>query len=50
MTRWWSRTWRTLADLVAPGACEIQHDHLRLDGQYARVLALTAYPRTVTGC
>jgi hypothetical protein len=39
---------RTLADLVAPGACEIHHDHLRLDGQYARVLALTAYPRTVT--
>ncbi|MBV9354430.1 MAG: DUF87 domain-containing protein, partial [Chloroflexi bacterium] len=39
---------RTLADLVAPGACEVYADHLRLDGQYARVLALTAYPRTVT--
>ncbi|MBV9354575.1 MAG: DUF87 domain-containing protein, partial [Chloroflexi bacterium] len=39
---------RTLADLVATGACEVYQDHLRLDGQYARVLALTAYPRTVT--
>jgi len=39
---------RTLADLVAPGACEVRADHLRLDGQYARVLAVTLYPRTVT--
>jgi hypothetical protein len=38
---------RTLADLVAPSGCEIRSDHLRLDGHYARVLAVTAYPRTV---
>src|SRR6202011_3358782 len=38
---------RTLADLVAPSGCEVRFDHLRLDGQYARVLAVTAYPRTV---
>jgi type IV secretory pathway VirB4 component len=39
---------RTLADLVAPAGCEIRTDHLRLDGQYARVLAVTAYPRTIS--
>jgi type IV secretory pathway VirB4 component len=39
---------RTLADLIAPGACDVREDHLQLDGQYARVLAITAYPRTVT--
>ncbi len=39
---------RTLADLVAPGSCEVRADHLQLDGQYARVLAVTLYPRTVT--
>jgi conjugal transfer ATP-binding protein TraC len=38
---------RSLADLVAPAGCEVRADHLRLDGQYARVLAVTAYPRTV---
>ncbi len=38
---------RTLADLVAPSGCELRADHLRLDGQYARVLVLTAYPRLV---
>jgi hypothetical protein len=39
---------RTLADLVAPGACEVRSDHLQLDGQYACVLVVTAYPRTVS--
>ena len=39
---------RTLADLIAPSGCEIRADHLRLDGQYARVLVVTAYPRLVT--
>ena len=38
---------RSLADLVAPAGCEVRADHLRLDGQYVRVLALSAYPRTV---
>ena len=38
---------RTLADLIAPSGCEIRADHLRLDGQYARVLVLTGYPRLV---
>jgi len=39
---------RTLADLIAPSGCEVRADHLRLDGSYARVLAVTAYPRLVT--
>jgi hypothetical protein len=39
---------RTLADLIAPGGCEVGADHLQLDGQYARVLAVTAYPRLVS--
>jgi hypothetical protein len=38
----------SLADLIAPSGCEIRADHLRLDGQYARVLAVTAYPRLVS--
>jgi conjugal transfer ATP-binding protein TraC len=38
---------RSLADLVAPTGCEIRPDHMRLDGQYVRVLAVTAYPRTI---
>ncbi|HYW87739.1 MAG TPA: DUF87 domain-containing protein, partial [Chloroflexota bacterium] len=38
---------RSLADLVAPAAVEIARDHLRLEYQYARVLAVTGYPRTV---
>ena len=36
-----------MADLVAPGAVEVARDHLRLDRQYARTLAVTGYPRTV---
>ena len=39
---------RTLGDLIAPSGVEIKRDHLRLDGQYARVLAVTAYPRLVS--
>jgi conjugal transfer ATP-binding protein TraC len=39
---------RRLADLVAPSSYEIRTDHLRLDGQYVRALAVTAYPRLVT--
>jgi hypothetical protein len=38
---------RSLADLIAPSGCEVRWDHLRLDGQYARALAVTAYPRLV---
>jgi conjugal transfer ATP-binding protein TraC len=38
---------RTLADLLAPGAVEIARDHLRLEYQYTRVLAVVGYPRTV---
>ena len=38
---------RTLADLVAPAAVEVARDHLRLEAQHARVLAVTGYPRTV---
>jgi hypothetical protein len=38
---------RSLADLIAPGAVEVARDHLRLDREYARVLAVTGFPRTV---
>ena len=39
---------RSLADLLAPAAVEVARDHLRLEYQYARVLAVTGYPRTVS--
>ena len=39
---------RTLADLIAPSGFDIRADHLRLDGQYARALIVTAYPRLVS--
>jgi hypothetical protein len=39
---------RSLADLIAPSGCEVRADHLRLDGAYARVLVVTAYPRLVS--
>jgi conjugal transfer ATP-binding protein TraC len=39
---------RSLADLIAPSGCEVRSTHLQLDGQYARVLAVIAYPRLVT--
>ncbi len=39
---------RSLADLIAPAAFEVARDQVRLESQYARVLAVTGYPRTVT--
>ncbi len=39
---------RTLADLIAPDSFEVRPDHIRLDGQYARVVAIAGYPRLVT--
>jgi conjugal transfer ATP-binding protein TraC len=39
---------RSLADLIAPDSFEVRGDDIRLDGQYARVLAITGYPRLVT--
>jgi conjugal transfer ATP-binding protein TraC len=38
---------RSLADLLAPAAVEIARDHVRLEYQYARVLVVVGYPRTV---
>ena len=38
---------RSLADLVAPAALEVERDHVRLDYQYARALVVTGYPRSV---
>jgi hypothetical protein len=38
---------RTLADLIAPAGVEVRRDHLQLDAQYVRALAVTGYPRTV---
>src|SRR5216683_8231136 len=35
---------RSLADLIAPAALAIAIDHLVLDGQFARVLALVGLP------
>lgn len=45
--RRFARGTRSLADLLAPAAVEVARDHLRLEYQYARVLAVTGYPRTV---
>ncbi len=42
-----ARGTRSLADLLAPAAVEVSRDHVRLEYQYARVLAVTGYPRTV---
>jgi conjugal transfer ATP-binding protein TraC len=39
---------RSLADLVAPAVVEVTRDHLRLEYQFARVLAVTGYPRSVS--
>lgn len=39
---------RSLADLVAPAAVEVDRDHLRLEYQYARVLTVVGYPRVVS--
>src|SRR5919201_3884925 len=38
---------RSVTDLLAPAAAEIARDHLRLEYQYARVLVVVGYPRTV---
>jgi len=38
---------RSLADLLAPPSVVIADDHLLLDGQYARVLAVTELPPVV---
>ncbi|HYY88369.1 MAG TPA: hypothetical protein VFA49_06225, partial [Chloroflexota bacterium] len=38
---------RSLADLLAPAAVEVARDHLRLEYQYARALAIVGYPRSV---
>ncbi|MDP9349390.1 MAG: DUF87 domain-containing protein, partial [Gemmatimonadota bacterium] len=38
---------RSVADLVAPASVEVGRDGLSLDGQYARTLVVTGYPRTV---
>src|SRR5438105_1374539 len=38
---------RTLADLIAPAAVEVARDHVRLEYQFARVLVVIGYPRTV---
>jgi type IV secretory pathway VirB4 component len=38
---------RSLADLLAPAAVEVARDHVRLEYQYARVLVVIGYPRTV---
>ena len=46
--RWFALGTRSLADLIAPSGCEVRADHLQLDGQYARVLVVTGYPRLVT--
>src|SRR6266702_4337010 len=35
---------RSLADLIAPAALAIATDHLVLDGQFARILALVGLP------
>ncbi len=38
---------RTISDLIAPYSVRVEHDHLRIDGQCARTLVLTGYPRLV---
>ena len=45
--RRFARGSRTLADLLAPAAVEFGRDHVRLEYQYARVLVVVGYPRTV---
>src|SRR5258708_23657114 len=45
--RRFARGTRTLADLLAPAAVEVARNHVRLEYQYARVLAVVGYPRTV---
>src|SRR3977135_2828049 len=45
--RRFARGTRTLADLLAPAAGEVARNHVRLEYQYARVLSVVGYPRTV---
>src|SRR5258707_12391220 len=45
--RLFARGTRTLADLLAPAAVEVARNPVRLESQYARVLAVVGYPRTV---
>ena len=45
--RRFARGTRTVAEIVAPAAGDVERDHLRLEYQYARVLALIGYPRSV---
>lgn len=44
----WSLGQRSVADLIAPAAVEVQPGYLRLGDEYARTLKLIDYPRTVT--
>jgi conjugal transfer ATP-binding protein TraC len=46
--RRFARGSRALVDLVAPAAVEVARDHLQLEYQYARVLAVVGYPRVVS--
>src|SRR6202165_658882 len=46
--RRFARGTRTLADLLALAAVEIARNHVRLEYQYARVLVVVGYPRTVS--
>jgi type IV secretory pathway VirB4 component len=39
---------RTAVDILAPAVVETRRDHLRLDRQYVRTLAVTGLPRTVS--
>src|SRR5947209_3638621 len=41
-------TGAAVVDLLAPDAIKIGRDHLHLDAMWTRILALTAYPRTVS--
>ncbi len=42
-----ARGGRAVADQIAPTAVRVAPDHLQLEGQYVRTLAVTGYPRTV---
>jgi conjugal transfer ATP-binding protein TraC len=39
---------RQVVDLIAPAVVETRRDHLRLERQYVRTLAITGVPRTVS--
>jgi hypothetical protein len=40
--------WQELPDLIAPSAVVERPDHLLIDGEYLRGIAITGYPREVT--